>query len=106
MSLEFVWLNLAWNQLNRDMPLLVVGENRMKKCSYSKDLRLQTTSKWCLDDEGMKVTQGFLKGLRRICGFAKMPDESESVFLLVGCSFLGFVCDRESPYIVCLGSFK
>ena len=56
---------------------------------------------------GLWMNQGllqFLQGFYRKCAFAKMQDESESVFSVWWLSKLGFICAETRLYIICLRS--
>lgn len=79
--LENFELSDAWRQPNHDLPLLVVGENRTRRCSYSKDLMLVESSKWCPGHETSKKARGALGVLSRNCQYAKMQERREWMFL-------------------------
>ena len=55
-----------------------------------------------MDDERCKGCLSFRNGLCRNLALAKMQDESESVFVMVGCKKLGLQNEQNDLYMVCL----
>lgn len=51
---EVPWLSSACKCLNQRLPLLMVGENRTRRCSYSKNLMMKLSSICCLGEGGIK----------------------------------------------------